>query len=174
MESKTTSSEPSKLLLNFERTTDLVLIRKILTHPRIWPWITDDGAPDREQFQPTPAGEHVWYVLVWDVAELLGLFIFHPHNSVTWEVHTCLLPKSWGERATRAAVGVQAWLWAQTDWQRIVTTVPANNRLALRFARRAGMVEYGLNPKSWLKDGKLHDQHLLGISRPSDTTKERE
>ena len=162
--------------MTFERTRDLELVRKILVIPRIWRWVTDDGAPELEDFTPAQAAEHTWYVIVWDVAELLGLFIFHPHNSVTWEVHTCLLPKSWGERAQQAAVGVQAWMWSQTDWQRIVTTVPANNRLALRFARRAGMVEYGINPKSWLKDGELHDQHLLGISRPTtqQAAKERE
>ena len=166
------SSEPA---LSFERTGDLELVRKILVQPPIWRWITDDGAPAREDFKP-PEHPGIWYVIVWDVAELLGLFMFAQINSVCYEGHTCLLRKAWGQRAHQAAVGVQAWIWSQTDWQRIVTTVPANNRLALRFARRAGMLEYGINPKSWLKDGELHDQHLLGISRPSDTTavKERE
>jgi hypothetical protein len=43
--------------------------------------------------------------------------------------------------------------------------VPANNRLALSFAKSCGMTEYGLNPQSFLKDGQLYDQVLLGVSK---------
>ena len=162
------SSESSESHLSFERTTDVALIGKILTHPLIWPWVTDDGAPDPEAFQPPEPGEHVWFILVWDEAELLGLFLFHSQNTATWEVHTCLLPKAWGKRARKAAEEMLKWVWEETDWQRIVTNVPDNNRLALSYALKVGMTEYGLNPKSWLKNGELLDQHLLGISRPTE------
>jgi RimJ/RimL family protein N-acetyltransferase len=155
-------------MLTFERTQDLELVRSILTHPRIYPWISDDGAPAAADFQPVdhPA---IWYVLVKEQLcggdRVLGLFLFTPQGAACWEVHTCLLPIAWGRRAAAAAAGAAEWLFEQTSCSRIVTTVPAYNRLALRFARAAGMTEYGRNPASYLKNGKLHDQVLLGLSR---------
>lgn len=135
-----------------------------MTHPNIYPHITDDGCPPVEQFEPviSPA---IWYVEARDNDVLLGLWAFVPQNAVCWEVHTCLLPHAWGDTAAIAAKELASWIWENTDCRRIVTTVPAYNRLAYRFARKAGMTEYGRNPKSFLKNGKLYDQLLLGLSR---------
>jgi RimJ/RimL family protein N-acetyltransferase len=150
----------------FERTGDLELVRRILTHPRIWRHISDDGSPPPEEFRP-PEHPSIWYVLVWDGEELLGLWMLVPHNTVCWEIHTALLPQAWGERARRAARECVAWIWRETPCQRLITAVPASNRLALRFAERAGMRVWGVNEKSFLRGGRLEDQIMLGLSRPS-------
>lgn len=151
-------------MITFERAGDLELVRSVMTHPQIYPHISDDGSPPAEEFEPIdhPA---VWYVLAFDGDELLGLFMFIPQGAACWEVHTCLLPASWGARAAAAAAGAAAWLFKQTECRRIVTAVPICNRLALRFARQAGMTQYGVNPNSFLKHGELHDQVLLGLSK---------
>jgi RimJ/RimL family protein N-acetyltransferase len=151
--------------LRFERTENLELVRRILTHPRIWPHISDDGSPPPEQFEP-PDHPAIWHVLAWDGDELLGLWLLVPHNSVCWEVHTALLPHAWGERARRAARAFLAWLWRETPCRRLITAVPASNRLALRFAEAAGMRIWGVNEKSFLRGGRLEDQILLGLSPP--------
>jgi RimJ/RimL family protein N-acetyltransferase len=150
--------------VTYERTEDLELVRSIMTHPRVYPHITDDGSPAAAEFQPVnhPA---IWYVLARDGDELLGLYMFIPQGAACWEVHTCLLPASWGARAAAAAAGAAAWLFERTTCRRIVTSVPSYNRLALRYAERAGMQQFGVNPRSFLKDGKLHDQVLLGLSK---------
>lgn len=160
--------------LRFERTFDMDLVRSIVTTPSIWRHVTDDGGGDPAKYRPLdhPA---MLYVLAWDREELLGLFIFAPENSCTMDVHTCLLPAALfppadqpdaPSRSSTAARGVIEWIWRNTSCRRIVTRVPAPNRLALRFARMAGMMEWGRNPMSWLKNGQLHDQIYLGISKP--------
>jgi RimJ/RimL family protein N-acetyltransferase len=63
---------------------------------------------------------------------------------------------------------MSSWLWAHTSCRRLITNVPARNRLALRFAEAAGMERFGVNHASLLKDGKLQDQILLGLSRPEE------
>jgi RimJ/RimL family protein N-acetyltransferase len=153
------------MLLTYERTRDLELVRSILTHPRVYPWISDDGCPPAEEFQPIDHPS-VWYVVVREQLSglLLGLFMFVPQNAVCWEVHTCLLPAAWGKPAAAAAAGASHWMGERTPCRRIVTSVPSYNRLALRFARAAGMKQFGVNPASYLKTGKLHDQVLLGLS----------
>src|SRR5581483_3651266 len=114
--------------VRFERSTDVALIRQIITHPKIYPWLGDDGMPPAAQFQPVDHPE-IHYMLVWDGSELLGLFEFRPKNSVTWEAHTCLLPNAWGARAVTAAREMARWTFDNTSCERIVTAVPEYNRL---------------------------------------------
>jgi hypothetical protein len=98
------------------------------------------------------------------------MWMLHPQTSVCWEIHTVLLPCAWGARGMQAALELPDWIWERTTCRRIVTHVPSNNRLALRFAKEAQMTQYGINEKSYLKNGVLLDQACLGISAPADAT----
>lgn len=150
--------------IHFERTSDMDIVRGIARHPRIYEGISDDFSPKVGDFNPIDHPD-IWYVLAWDDKELLGMWTLVPENHVCWEVHTCLLPSAWGPRASRAVKLAIRWAFENSKCLRLVTKVPAYNRIALRFAERAGMTEYGVNPKSFMKNGELHDQHLLGISK---------
>lgn len=155
---------------SFEPTLDPDEIKAIITHVKIYPHVVDDFSPSRAEYNPVmhPA---VLYLIVRDEAkkgELQGLFFFHPINTIQFEVHTCLLPHCWGSAARQIAREMLTWLWANSPCERLVTTVPEYNRLALVFAKAAGMVEYGRNPQSFMKGGKLIDLILLGIGRPKD------
>ena len=91
--------------------------------------------------------------------------MLHPHNYVLYEVHTALLPCAWGLRAPLATRAGARWMFEHTNCQRIVTCVPAGNTLALRLALKAGMSQYGRNPRSLLRGGVLVDQILLGMNK---------
>ncbi|MCM2348343.1 MAG: GNAT family N-acetyltransferase [Acidovorax soli] len=147
-----------------QRTTDMELVRTIITHPKIYPWVTDDEAPRAKDFVPLPADEdRVLYVLVND-GQARGIFAFYQQNAATTEAHTCVLPEMWGRThlAARAAI---AWTFENTAFHRITTSVPQDNPLAGRLARRAGMTHYGHNPSSFLRNGALLGMDLFGISR---------
>ena len=153
-------------MIEFARSRDYDLIRGILTHPRVYDKITDDCSPGRDDYRPV---EHdaVWYVIARQDGEVLGLWMLVPQNGVCWEIHTALLPRAWGELALEAARQLTDWIWANTPCRRIVTNVPSTNRLALRFAIKAGMKIYGVNFASYLKRGVLCNQVCLGISAPA-------
>jgi len=155
--------------MQFCITHDMELVRSVLTHPKIYPHIVDDGCPPASEYIPQDLPT-VWYVRVDDDGEFLGLFVFTRESTATWEVHTCLLPVAYGLRAWAAALTVVEWLWANSPAHRLITKVPETNRLALKLAERAGFERYGLNPKSFLKFGVLLDQILLGVSRPEKET----
>lgn len=170
---------------------DMQVIADTICHPRIYPHVSDDLAPPRESFVPC---EHpsLYYLGAWDDSspksglsglsglsgnppnspsgEYLGLWMFAPQNSICWEVHTCLLPSAWGKRAAEATLGAVNHIWTNTPCCRIITTVPTYNTLATRLAEKAGMTRYGVNPRSFLKNGLLSDQILLGISKPEQNT----
>lgn len=150
--------------MTFAPTGDMALVKSIITHPKIWPYVSDDYSPPPEDFSP-PQAEGITYLLVSEDNEDLGCFILHPHSSTTWEVHTCLLPVVWG-RSDEATKGGTEWVWANLPCLRLITNVPTPNKLALRLAKRSGMCQFGLNPDSFVKGGKVYAMFMLGISRP--------
>ncbi len=151
--------------LILERSTDYQLIRTIVTHPKLYPHLTDDFSPSAEDFRPVEHETYA-YLIVRDGDELLGLFFFHPHTASIWEVHTCLLPGAWGDRGKEAALLSRQWVWDNLTCIRLITNVPSYNRLALRFAQAAGMEQFGVNPDSFVKGNKVYPLLMLGVSRP--------
>ena len=150
--------------MKFEVMQDRKLATKIITHPKIWPHVSDDFSGQPENFIALTSLP-ILYLAVKENEDLLGLFVITWENSICWKIHTCLLPETWGQKAKQIGNELRAWLFSSTNCHRIVTDVPANNRLALAFAKSCGMTEYGLNPQSFLKDGQLYDQVLLGVSK---------
>lgn len=154
------------------RTFNAELIRLIVTHPAIWDAVSDDGV-QKEQYN-APVADSVYWLLVLDGEEILGAYFLHPHNHVTYEIHTCLLPNSWGEKAKKAAQLVLSWVFSNTICLKVITHVPENNVLALRYAKRAGLQEEGINRASFLKNGKLLNQTLLGITKEEFTCQQQQ
>lgn len=146
--------------MRIARTHDMPLVRGILSHPAIWPYIHDDGVTE-----PNPIDHEELYWLLVDDGAPAGVFLLHPHNTVTYEIHTCLLPRTWGGQSREAAQLVLRWMFENTGCRKVITNVPADNPLALRFARRAGLKDEGVNRKSFLKNGVLLDQLVLGIMK---------
>jgi hypothetical protein len=150
-------------MIRYERTFDYSLIREIMTHPKLYGWASDDTSPKREEFRPIQ-DSRIWYVLAYEGDALLGMFMYVPQSAVCWEVHCCLLPAAWGKHSRVALAHSFRWIWALTSCRRIVASIPAYNRLAVKLARLAGMTEYGRNAASFLKHGSLHDQICFGVS----------
>lgn len=151
---------------------DRDLIRATITHPKLYPHLSDDFSPCPQKFEPV-IHDSVWHVAAYDAEEYLGLWMLHPENAICWKIHTALLPNAWG-RSVAAGKALLLWVWQNTPWQRIVTDIPAYNRLAYRLASRCGFEEYGRNSRSFLKNGQLQDQILMGVSRPTDASGEGE
>lgn len=143
-----------------------------MAHSALYDAGADDYAPTREAFRPR-TDEAIYYVRVDDGAGYLGLFVLAPQSAVCWEIHTRLLPCAWGDRALEAMRGIVAWAFAggAPGCRRITGAVPRENRLAIRFALRAGFQLFGVNEKSYLKNGRLTDQILLGVSPAEEKQK---
>lgn len=150
--------------IQLERTVDYPLLTGLLrAHTELYRWISDDFSPPLAEARIV---EHpdLWYVLARDAeGDLMGFFRLAPQTAICWELHTVMRLNG---RALEAMKALFEWLWSQSVVVRIVTNVPAFNRVAQRFASRAGLRQYGLNEKSYRKDGRNHDQILFGITRP--------
>ncbi len=155
-------------MITLERTLDYELVRQIMTHPRLYDHLVDDGAPAAELFYPA---EHpgIFHLLAREGDEVLGLYITNRINAATWEVHHALLPCAWGDRALAVGRAYEAWMWENTGAQTLLGFTPSCNRLALRYARRLGMTVRGQIPQAWRRGGVLHDLIVLAKHRELKT-----
>lgn len=140
-------------------------IRKIILHPRVYPQISDDFTDNPEKFEMS-LEKLATYLLASDHKGPFGFGAFWPRNWACFEAHFAFLPRAYGADALHAFQGMLAWVFVNTSAKRIVGEIRRDNVLAIRFACRAGCEIYGINRKSLLRDGILHDQVCLGISKP--------
>lgn len=150
--------------MRIERTTDSQLIRSVITHQAIYPYISDDGSTSPEDYEPV-IDDSLYWLAVLDGQQTAGLFLVHPWNCATVEIHTCVLPAWRGAKARVAAALVLTWIFTNTAFQKVVTHVPEPNRLAKKLAIDAGFSIEGINRKSFLQQGQLLNQTLLGITK---------
>ena len=147
-----------------ERCLDASLINSIITHPAIFPHVTDDFGGSPEDFDCSEAlkTEGVLF-LTPRQGQVLGVFMVHKHTTVLWEVHTCLLPET--ENKLDCAKALIRWMFQSTTCRKLISWAPADNKRAYHFALKAGLVDEGICKKSFLKNGVLLDQHLMGIGK---------
>lgn len=146
---------------------DKNIILGTVRHHKIYQSITDDSCPKNP--------DELQYInddLIYLGAHLNniyhGLFLIHKHNFILFEVHTSLLPTAWGNATVFAKACIE-WVFKNTLCQRLITNVPDGNRLALKLAKNSGMVEYGYNPMSIMKNSKLLGQTMLGINKGGES-----
>ena len=128
-----------------------------------WDQTCDDGSVARDLYFPDVSDNVIWLRV-----EDFGVFAFTKMNHILFEVHTILLPSAHGKSVDIAKAVVQ-WMWDNTCARRIITSVPEFNQLALRLAERVGFIRYGVNVKSFQKNGYLFDQTMLGINKENES-----
>ena len=156
--------------LIFEPTTDYAAVAAIVRHPSIWPAVCDDPTePNGPHLSAAHIPRHSEYLLVRHDVTVDGLFAFVWHGGICAGVHVCLFPGSRGRKSSDPIFqGMLCWVWQNKPWcNRLVAEIPVCNRLAIAYAKRNGMTEYGRNPEAWLKHGKKWDMLCVGISRPA-------
>jgi hypothetical protein len=151
--------------LSIFRSRDWKAIKALACDPAIFRHISDDYTSDPAKWEPMQS-EQICYLLAADDSGLFGFGIFMPTNWVCYSVHLAFLPRSYGARSLAHFKQMIEWMWKHTKAARIVGEIDIDNRRAIRFARAAGFVSYGINAKSIQRGGILHDQVALGISRP--------
>lgn len=138
-------------------TNDAEFIKLVATNPQVWPFISDDNS-NMANFEMK---DSILYLAASEGDELLGYFALSVINSICYEIHTVMLPSAWG-RVLKYAKEVLVWVFTNTDCKKVITFVPENNQKALSLAERSGMKREGFLEKSFLKNGELLGQYILG------------
>jgi RimJ/RimL family protein N-acetyltransferase len=101
---------------------------------------------------------------VWLKVGEYGVFIGHPINGESLDVHVALLPEAKGKAAEVSKDAIK-WMFSNSQYLHMNASIPEYNKLAIRLAEKVGMEFIGINKSSFMKDGKLHDQYLFGIKK---------
>jgi RimJ/RimL family protein N-acetyltransferase len=134
---------------------DKAEITAMVNSPEIYRWLTDDLSP--EVFVCDEA-------LYLTNADRSGIVKIEQMNGVTAQVHIAVFRRLLG-RTGEFVKDVLEWGFNNTTFMKVITFVPAYNRLALKLAQRSGFKEEGIVTKSFLKEWVLHDQYVYGITK---------
>jgi hypothetical protein len=139
-----------------DRATDIDAVARIFNHPKLYKWMTDDGSP--ETYTPEPNALFLMN------EEKTGVVRIDMMNCITCEVHIATLPEL--RVGTREFVQECIdWVFKNTTYSKIVSYAPEFNRAAIIFAKRCGFKVEGKLTKSFLKNWKLYDQVIFGLSK---------
>lgn len=155
-------------MISIEQTFDVPFIHRVMSHPAIFPMVTDDSAesitPETVKAILDTRGEFMFF-RVRDVGDDMGLFMYQKHSAAHYEIHTCILPEYRGPKAYEAGHAIVAWLWANTCAGVISTYVPERDRAVRLFAKAIGFKEIGILPASLLRNRQYLNQTLLALER---------
>ncbi|AWL18218.1 DUF2824 domain-containing protein [Acinetobacter nosocomialis] len=138
---------------------DLEEINKIILNEHIQKDICDDPTENQKIID---LGPYEW-VGVMEEEMLQGFFMLARHNSLSVEIHTCLLPSLRGSKAIDAGRLILKHIFE--NHQKVISWIPENNRKAKLFAQMLGFHVEGINRASFLKEGRLLDQFLVGLTK---------
>ena len=131
-------------------------VSKIINHPEVYGWVSDDCSPD----EYVPDARNL-YIINDEGPAVIRVDHF---NGVTCQVHTSTTPELSGPAKDFVAEAI-AWGWENTRYSKIIYLVPSFNRLADRLCRSCGFKKEGIITKSFLKNFKLYDQVIYGMSK---------
>jgi len=135
----------------------------ILSDPMVYWWVSDDMSPPPDKIDYTAflSNESVYVLMPRDGI----VIIFIPQNGVMWEVHSAALPEYRGKEMHLAGRESILWMFTNTPCRKIETHVPTFNRAAYGLSVRCKMTKEGISRQSFLRDGKLYDQAVFGITK---------
>ena len=153
--------------MKFVLLEDLQLITATITHPSIYKHVCDASSPDADQFEPRVSDKIFYIGVIDDEENYCGLFMVEFSNYALGELHTCILPIAWGQKANKIAKDFLKYLFNEcSELKTLITRVPDDNRLALAYAKRNGMKLMGYIPDAYLNHtGELMGFSILGVQR---------
>jgi len=143
---------------------DLYRVDRVLKHDSIYPFISDDNSLSVDEFttEGILKNDNV-YVLSPDE---YTVFIAFPFNSVTYDIHVNMVaPEGRGKNAEVTTRMMLEYMFTETPCQKLISVIPFSCENVLLFALKMGMKLEGIIKKSYLKNGELQDQRLLGMTK---------
>lgn len=145
-------------MITLQPLNDLDLINRVILDAAVNDDISDDASKNHK-IQQLP---HAFECLgIYHDEEIKGLFMLVPQNAVTAEIHTCLLLR--GKEAFQAGQLLLDYLFS--NYQKAISYTPSTNKKALFYALRLGFKKEGVLTQSFLKNGVLVDQVVVGLTK---------
>jgi len=143
-------------------TTDMELVRAIMTEPDIWERAAEDGV-EMETWYPGYDSMTAWLLCI-ENESIVGVILMHTDTSVSIKMHP-YLRKEHRSKGRDMMRSFYEWFLKNTDSNKINVTIPINQRKVVNFSLKVGFKKEGICRQSHMKGGELHDIQHLGITR---------
>jgi hypothetical protein len=145
------------------RTFDDEGLRRAMVDPDMWATVAEDGH-DPANYKPDVVAE-CWLAMQVD-GNVVAYYQLESRNTVTLEIHAQVLPEFRKEYSKATGEAALKWILENApECQKVIAWVPSKYPNVRDFTLQFGFKVEGTNRKSYLKDGQLWDQWLLGITR---------
>ncbi len=148
--------------MNIERTKDKELIKKIMFTKGLWETASEDGIT-KEEFDPDVEND-VWLVF-FTSDKIIGCYLVEPKNSVMIEVHPNIIPKYRKKYTKETGIVFFKWVLSDKRIKKLISYIPVIYPNVRDFCLDFGLKHEGINRLSTIKNGELHDQWMMGITR---------
>ena len=147
-----------------ERTQDPELIKCVFSNPQIFATVAEDGQSATD-IEPD-MNRNIWLVMK-DGSDVVALYQVERLNGITAQIHANVLPQYRKIRSKETGRLALDWVMEHLpDIHKLIAVVPVIYPNVRDFTCSFGFREEGLNRESYLKNGEIHDQWILGITRP--------
>lgn len=123
-----------------EWSTDREIAQYLVTHPDIWPWVSDDSCDIDKFVHPEIDGDKIRMAVCTEYDRLCGCFLLYEKSNKITEIHTCLLVHG---KAKHFGDLVVERIFNDTDYDAIETFIPVDNPAARKLAIKCGFVYSG-------------------------------
>jgi RimJ/RimL family protein N-acetyltransferase len=150
-------------MIRLSHTTDMILVKAIMTDNVIWDESTEDNM-NKDLFSPGYDGLSGWLLCEIN-GNIAGLILVHHDNNTTIKIHPYLF-NEYRKYGRKMMIEFFKWfLKLDKTIKKVIVSIPFNRRIVYNFAKKVGFKDEGINRKSYFKNGETHDQWLLGLTK---------
>ena len=149
--------------ISIEPTSDMALVREIVTSEDIWARISD-GVKSKDYYPSTDSTNQWLFVLNGD--DIIGIIYVHCDTSCSLGVHPYLI-KSQRKHSREMMREFYKWYLGSVPakYVKINSVIPECFKSAINFAKKVGFTQEGVSRKSFINNTVLCDRIMLGITR---------
>lgn len=145
------------------RTRDLNAIRSVAFHPDLIDDLLEDGQGIRDCSFDAEYDSHLEIRL--DNGELIGVYLLQPKSKTVIDMHPMILPE-YRNHSKESMNHVFKWILdnCSKHVHKVVAQFPSKSKHIERFAIQSGFKKEGVNRLSFMKNNRLIDQTMVGIT----------
>ncbi len=144
---------------------DIEAVDRVLKHTSVYNRIFDDNCPKVESFSAEKLLQSDCHIIM---ANKDTIFVFIPHNSSTFDVHVTSTPEGRKDKAIKSGYDATEYAFTQIDGcKKLICFIPEIYKNVMRYVEKLGFEEEGVITESYLKNDKLHNEHIYGLRRSS-------
>lgn len=143
-------------------TTNQDLIKRLIKSDAIWDKISQDMYYAKDY---SPCMDDLWLKVLAD-GELCGVYAFDNLRGVCCDIHPYIIPEFRVKAAREGLNLALKYLFNNFDKIcKVNATIPIIYRAVYNFSINNGFTHEGINRQSFMKNGVIHDQWLVGVTR---------